>query len=125
MIDFNGSGFFARLAQTDNNEFFGLISDYLVNDEKIFSTYKSVRDGLVFTSKRIISINIQGITGKKKDITSIPYSKISCYSLETAGTLDLDTELEIYITAVGKVKFSFVGHTDVSAICRLLSIQVL
>ena len=125
MIDFNGSGFFARLQQVDNNEFYGLISDYLVNDERVLCAYKSIRDGMIFTNKRIIAINIQGITGKKKDFTSIPYNKISCYSLETAGVLDLDSELEIYVTAVGKIKISFVGHKDVAAICRLLSIHVL
>ncbi|MBO5306256.1 MAG: PH domain-containing protein, partial [Clostridia bacterium] len=59
--------------------------------------------------------------GKKRDYTSIPYSKISTFSLETAGLLDLDAELELYLSRVGKVKFQFTGQTDVKEICRAIS----
>lgn len=121
MIDFNGSGFFARLKQVKNDEFGKIIEDFLVTEEQIIGTYQSVRDGVVFTNKRIIAINVQGITGKKKDFTSIPYSKISTFSLETAGVFDLDAELEIYMSGVGRVKFEFTGSTDVKKICRIIS----
>lgn len=121
MIDFNGSGFFARLKQVGNNAFGDMIVDFLINDEQIIGTYQSLRDGVVFTNKRIIAINVQGITGKKKDFTSIPYSKITTFSLETAGVFDLDAELEIYMSAVGKVKFEFTGNTNIKQICKLIS----
>ncbi len=93
--------------------------------ERIVGAYKSIRDGVVFTNKRIIAINVQGITGKKKDFTSIPYSKITTFSLETSGVFDLDAELEIYMSAVGKVKFEFTGSTNVKEICRLISAYAL
>ncbi|MBR0443686.1 MAG: PH domain-containing protein, partial [Clostridia bacterium] len=76
MIDFNSNGFFARLKKVSNKEFGSVIDDFLINGEEIIGTYQSVRDGVVFTNKRIIAINVQGLTGKKKDFTSIPYSKI-------------------------------------------------
>ena len=98
-----------------------MIDEILIGDEQIVGSYKSIRDGVVFTNKRIIAINVQGVTGKKKDFTSIPYSKISTYSLETAGTFDLDAELEVYLSGVGKVKFEFTGSTDVKEICKLIS----
>ena len=121
MIDFNSGGFFARLKKVDNKTFGQMIDDFLIGDEQIVGSYQSIRDGVVFTNKRIIAINVQGITGKKKDFTSIPYSKITTYSLETAGTLDLDAELELYLSGVGKVKFEFTGSTDVKVICKLIS----
>lgn len=121
MIDFNSQGLFARLKKVGNDEFGKIIADFLIDGETVIGAYKSVRDGVVFTSKRIIAINVQGITGKKQDYTSIPYSKISTFSLETAGVFDLDSELELYMSGVGKVKFQFTGSTDVKAICRAIS----
>ncbi len=125
MIDFNSGGFFARLKKVDDKAFGKMIDDFLVDGESIIGSYQSVRDGVVFTNKRIIAINIQGLTGKKKDFTSIPYRKITTFSLETAGVFDLDAELEIYMSAVGKVKFEFTGSTNVKEICKLISTYTL
>lgn len=125
MIDFNSSGFFARLRKVKDDHFGKMIDGFLINDEIVIGTYQSVRDGVVFTNKRIIAINVQGITGKKIDFTSIPYSKITTFSLETAGVFDLDAELEIYLSGVGKVKFEFTGTTDVKQICRMISMYAL
>ena len=118
MIDFNSNGFFARLKKVDLNEFDKMVNEFLIADEIVVGAYKSVRDGVLFTNKRIIAINVQGLTGKKKDFTSLPYSKISTFSLETAGTFDMDAELEIYLSGVGKVKFEFTGNTNVKEICK-------
>jgi hypothetical protein len=121
MIDFNSEGFFGRLKKVDNSEFGTMIGELLIDGESIIGSYKSIRDGVVFTNKRIIAINVQGLTGKKKDFTSIPYSKITTFSLETAGFLDWDAELDIYMSAVGKVRFEFTGSTDVKEICKMIS----
>ena len=121
MIDFNSNGILARLKKVNTSEFGSIINEFLIDGEVVISAYKSVRDGVVFTNKRIIAINVQGITGKKQDYTSIPYSKISTFSLETAGLLDLDTELEIYLSGVGMVKFQFTDNTDVKEICKMIS----
>ncbi len=121
MIDFNSNGFFARLKKVDNDAFGKIINDFLIEGENVIAAFKSVRDGVVFTDKRIIAINVQGLTGKKQDYTSIPYGKISTFSLETAGFFDLDTELELYMSGVGKVKFQFTQSTDVKEICRAIS----
>ena len=121
MIDFDGSGFFARLRKVDNGAFGKMIDDFMIDDERLVGSYQSIRDGVVFTNKRVITINIQGVTGKKKDFTSIPYNKITTFSLETAGFFDADAELEIYISAVGKVKFEFTGSTNVKEICKIIS----
>ena len=108
MIDFkNGTTVYTVLKKVDNESYSQLISPFFVDGEEIIGTYKGMRDGIVFTNKRIIAINVQGITGKKKDYTSIPYSKIQTFSVETAGVLDLDSELEICISGLGTIKFDF------------------
>lgn len=68
---------------------------------------------VVFTSKRIIAINVQGIIGKKRDFTLLPYSKIQAFSVETAGTFVLGAELEIWISDLGQVKFDFAKSCDI------------
>ena len=75
--------------------------------------------------RRIIAINVQGLTGKKKDFTSLPYSKIQVYSVETSGVFDLDSELELWFSGVGKVKFEFTSNSNVSEICKSISNYVL
>ena len=101
------------------------ISALLIPGEKVISSYTAVRDYVVFTDKRVISVNVQGLTGKKKDYTSLPYSKIVAFSIETAGTLDLDSELELYFSAIGRVKFEFLGDSDSVQIGQVISTFVL
>lgn len=125
MIDFNNSGFFARLKKVDSNSFDKMVLEFIISGEEIIGAYQSVRDGVIFTNKRIIAINIQGVTGKKKDFTNIPYSKITVFSLESSGVFDLDSELEIYVSGLGKVKFQFTGSTNVKDICKLISENLL
>ncbi len=120
MIDFNNASF-AKLKPVPDNSYSDIISPMFVEGEKILGSFQSIRDGVVFTNKRIISINVQGMTGKKKDVTSLPYSKIQAYSVESAGVLDLDSELELWFSGLGKVKFEFTSKADVSGLCRTIS----
>ena len=120
MIDFQNANYL-KLKMVANTTFASSVEPMLVDGEQIISTYQGIRDGVVFTNKRIIAINIQGLTGKKKDLTSMPYSKIQVYSVETAGVLDLDSELELWFSGVGKVKLEFTSNSNVSEICRIIS----
>jgi hypothetical protein len=124
MIDFNNASF-VKLRPVNDNAFEKMVAPILVNGEEIVRCFQSIRDGVVFTSKRIITINIQGITGKKKDFTSLPYNKIQSFSVETAGAFDLDSELELWFSGMGKVKFEFVARANVADICRMISEKVL
>lgn len=120
MIDLkNGSVF--KLKKVETAKFREEMYSLLVEGEKIIGAYQDVRDHVVFTDKRIISVNVQGITGKKKDFTTLPYSKISVFSIETAGTFDLESELELYYSGVGRVKFEFRGSSDIVEIGRIIS----
>lgn len=122
MIDFNNKGFF-KLKQ--NNDYADRVTELLLEGEEVIDSYKSMRDGVVFTNRRIIAINVQGITGSKKDFTSLPYKNIVAYSIETSGTFDLDSELEIYFSSLGKVKFEFTGNTGIVEISKHISKHLL
>jgi hypothetical protein len=121
MLDFNNKAFF-KMKQ--DPEYASKVKDLLIEGEEIIDAFKSMRDGVVFTSKRIIAVNVQGFTGSKKDYTSLPYKNIVAYSVETSGTFDLDSELEIYFSALGKVKFEFTGRTNIVKISKLISERV-
>lgn len=124
MIDFKNANYL-KLRPVNDSDFSGMISPMFVNGEQIIQSFRGIRDGVVFTNKRIFAINVQGLTGKKKDFTTLPYSKIQAYSVETAGVLDLDSELDLWFSGMGRVRFEFVSRADVSAICRMISEQVL
>ncbi|MEJ6077516.1 PH domain-containing protein [Vibrio sp. 1-Bac 57] len=122
MIDFNNKGFFKLKQDAD---FADKVKDLLLDDEQIIDAYKSMRDGVVFTDKRIIAVNVQGITGSKKDFTSLPYKNIVAYSIETSGTFDIDSELEIYFSAIGQVRFEFTGQSSMLEISKIISKHLL
>lgn len=120
MIDFNNKGFVKLKGEPLDSEL-KAVKDLLISGEEIIGSYVAMRDRVVFTNKRIISCNVQGMTGKKVDYTSIPYSKIQTYSVETSGVFDLDAELELWLSGVGKVKFELSGGTDIKELCRIIS----
>ena len=92
-----------------------------VPGEELIGEYQAIRDYVIFTNKRIIAVNVQGITGKKIDFSTLPYSKIQAFSIETAGVLDLDSELEMYFSGLGKVNFEFSGENDIVQLGKLIS----
>lgn len=117
MIDFqNGSVFKLRKTGKFSNE--KTVAPLFVSGEAFIGEYQTVRDYVIFTNKRVIAVNVQGVTGKKKDITTLPYSKIQLFSVETSGVLDLDSELDLYYSGAGLVKFEFTGQSDIVEIAR-------
>ena len=124
MIDFKNGAVF-KLTKTNRKENLRTVAPLFIEGEKPIAEYSALRDFVIFTTKRIIAVNVQGFTGSKKDFTSLPYSKIQAFSVETAGTFDLDAELEIYFSGLGKVKFEFSGSNDIVQIGRMISEKVL
>ena len=68
----------------------------LCEGEHIDRAYKVIRDKWIFTNKRLIIQDVQGVTGKKREYMSIPYRSVERFSVETAGTFDMDAELKIW-----------------------------
>jgi hypothetical protein len=124
MIDFENSSVF-KLKPIDITKARDEFSQFLIDNESIISVFKTVRDQVVFTNKRVIAANVQGLTGSKVDFTSIPFNKIQTFSIETSGTLDLDCEIQIYISSVGKVSFEIKGSFDIVSFNKILSQYVL
>jgi hypothetical protein len=124
MIDFqNGSVF--KLRPIPVEELAGELAPLLVDGERVIAAFRGVRDSVVFTDKRLIAVNVQGMTGKKRDYTTLPYSKIQAFSVETAGQLDLDAELELWFSGLGKVRLEFKGQVDIRYLGQLLAHYVL
>lgn len=120
MIDFQNGSLF-KLSPCDPQTIAPEVSPLMVPGENIVATFKGVRDFVVFTDKRLIAVNVQGITGKKRDYTSLPYAKIQAFSVETAGTLDLDAELDLWFSGLGKVRLEFKGKADIRALGQMIA----
>lgn len=73
-------------------------SRILAPGEKVEHAYQLIRDYFVFTDKRLVLVDKQGITGSKVEYHAIPYKSITHFSIETGGTFDLDAELKIWIS---------------------------
>ncbi|MEN2414976.1 PH domain-containing protein [Flavobacterium mesophilum] len=71
----------------------------LTDSEEIEMGFKLIRDTFIFTNKRLILVDVQGITGSKTEYKSIAYKSITRFSVETAGTFDLDAELKIWVSS--------------------------
>lgn len=99
----------------------------LMENEEVELGFKLIRDVFMFTNKRLILIDVQGLTGSKVEYLTLPYKSISRYSLESAGTLDLDAELKIWISSEDSPSVSkkFNKNVDVYAVQRYLSQKVL
>lgn len=124
MIDFKNASF-VKLREVSAEEGNKMVGDLLIDDEQIFNSFKGIRDMVIFTNRRIIAINVQGITGKKRDYSSLPYSKVQAFSLESAGVFDLDAELELWFSGLGKVKFEFDSKFDVRSFSKFLGKYIL
>ncbi|MDF2848008.1 MAG: hypothetical protein K0R97_1990 [Oerskovia sp.] len=124
MIDFDNASF-VKLNPWDLASAQKDLQQILHADEQVYLAFKGIRDSVTFTSKRILALNVQGMTGKKKDFTTLPYSKIQAYSVETAGTIDLDSELVLWFSGLGKVTLEFGRGVDIYTVNRLLGDKVL
>lgn len=99
----------------------------LIEREEIELGFKLIRDVFIFTNKRLIIIEKQGITGSKIEYLSISYKSISRFSIETAGTFDLEAELNIWISseATPSIKKQFNKSVNVYDVQKVLATYVL
>ena len=101
------------------------VNSLLVDGEKAVAAYKTFRDSAIFTTKRLIVRDAQGLRGKKVEIYSLPYSTINMWSSENAGKLlDFNAELELW-TRAGHIKVNLDKGIDVRRLDRLIADAVL
>lgn len=91
-------GLMGNVSEIKIDEVQNELKDLLATSEKVEHAYKLIRDLIVFTDKRLLLIDKQGMSGKKVEYHSIPYKSIVHFSIETAGTFDLDAELKIWLS---------------------------
>lgn len=105
----------------------GEVNGLLIDGEEVVMAFQTVRDQLLFTNKRIIAVDVQGITGKRKSFSTMPYSKIQYFSIQTPGFGELipDSELFIMFSNTFTAKFEFMGGVDIGKIGRMISEYVL
>lgn len=99
----------------------------LITGEEIELGFKLLRDTFIFTSKRMIIVDIQGLTGSKTEYMSVAYKSISRFSVETGGTFDLDAELKIWISgeALPSIRKKFNKAVNVYDVQNVLAHHVL
>ncbi|HOA33434.1 MAG: PH domain-containing protein [Clostridiales bacterium] len=101
------------------------VNSLLVSDEEIIQCFKTIRDQVIFTNKRVLVVNVQGETGKKVAYFSYPYSKVQYFGVETAGLLDIDSELILAFNDGNRLQFDFKAQVDIARICSIISSFVL
>lgn len=100
------------------------VHELLLEGEQAITSFKTMRDSATFTSKRLIVRDAQGLTGKKVEIYSLPYSSINMWSSENAGRLDWNSEIELW-TRAGHIKVKLSKDADVRRLDSLLAWAVL
>jgi len=99
-----------------------LLQTQFVHDEQIEKSYQIVRDLVTLTNKRIVLIDKQGVTGKKKEFVSIPYASIVKYAIRTSGHFDIDAELRIWLKGIEEpVSLEFSKDKQVSEIVQIIT----
>lgn len=96
------SGILGNASKIDIGEISEEFGKVLAPNERIEHAYQLIRDYFVFTDKRLVVVNKQGITGSKMEFHSIPYKSVTHFSIETGGTLDLDADLKIWISSTAE-----------------------
>ncbi len=115
-------GLFGNASEVDTKALQKDLDALLINGEQVVRAFRILRDLFIFTDKRLILIDKQGLTGKKAEYHSIPYKSISHFSVETAGTFDMDAEMKIYISGnMTPIEREFKRGTDIQGVQKTLA----
>ncbi len=118
-------GLMGNASEVDGDKLQQELADVLVVGESVDSAYKVLRDTFVFTNKRLILIDRQGLTGKKVEYLSVPYKSMVSFAVETAGTFDMDSELKIWISGQGVLQKTFSKGSNIVKVQQSLAKYVL
>lgn len=124
MIDFENMAFL-KLRPVTDTRLTGQVTPLLCPGERIVQQYQGIRDGIVFTDRRVIAVNTQGITGKKKSFVTLPYARIQAYAVESAGVMDFDSEMKLWFSGPGVVTFELIAGSDITALAQLIGNAIL
>ncbi len=112
--------------EVDINELKKEFGEILIDGEDIENAFRIFRDKWVFTNKRLIMLDVQGVTGSKREYRSIPYHSIDQFSIETSGTFDDDSEMKLWIKGMHEpLKKEFKRNIDVRLLQKMLATHIL
>ncbi|NQV32672.1 MAG: PH domain-containing protein [Phycisphaeraceae bacterium] len=98
----------------------------LIESETILKAFKVIRDTMIFTNKRVLLVDKQGVTGTRAEYMTVPYTRINRFAKESAGVLDIDASLKIWVTGQSDpLVIDFKRNNAINEIYQLLSEQVL
>lgn len=126
MFNFSNSVF--KLRSISQSDVIKDIRTFMLPDENIKSAFRSGRDQVVFTDKRIIALDVKGITGSRKEFSTLPYSKIVHFTVQTPGFLEFnnDSELVVAYPNGALIQFEFSGgNVNILEIAQIISRYVL
>ena len=117
---------FGNATEVDVEELRKEFGEILIDGEEIEAAFRIFRDKWVFTNKRLIMLDVQGVTGSKREYRSVPYHSINQFSVETGGTFDDDCEMKLWIRGMHEpLKKEFKRNIDVKALQRMLANHIL
>lgn len=120
------NGLMGNAAEYSTDEIQKELGPILTDNENIEKAFKILRDGLIITNKRLILIDKQGVTGQKVEYLTIPYKSIIRFARESAGILDLDAELKIWLSGTAEpIVKKFTKNTNINEVYAILSKHVL
>lgn len=121
------SGLLGNAGEVKKEDLLKEYSNLLIEGESIEIGFKLIRDTFIFTSKRLILIDKQGLTGSKIEYKSISYKSISRFSVESTGTFDLDAELKIWVSSEQEpsIRKQFSKSVNVYDVQKMLATFVL
>lgn len=120
------SGLMGNASEVDPKDAEQEFDRILVRGEKVRRAFQLIRDGFIFTDKRLILVDKQGMTGNKVEYQSIPWKNIVRFAVESSGTFDLDAELKIWVRGASEpIKRQFNKKIDIYEVQQFLATHVL
>ena len=92
------SGILGNATEADAEKIQKKFDKIFIPEEKVQAAFILVRDTFIFTDKRLVLVDVQGVSGKKVEYLSVPYKSIKYFSVETAGNFDRDAELKVWVS---------------------------
>lgn len=116
---------FLKLRPVTDTRLTEQVRPLLCNGERVLQQYQGIRDGILFTDRRVIAVNTQGIIGKKKAYVILPYNRIQAYAIQSAGVMDFDSEMKLWYAGLGIVTFELYAGADLTQLNRIIADAVL
>lgn len=116
---------FLKLRPVTDTRLTEQVRPLLRSGERVLQQYQGIRDGILFTDRRVIAVNTQGIIGKKKAYVILPYNRIQAYAIQSAGVMDFDSEMKLWYAGLGIVTFELYAGADLTQLNRIIADAVL